>query len=64
MNVAATYQCPPRFGERGGLEAEWRLDLERLRAESERLRGQVETLRDNVVRQREEMRDRESTIHR
>ncbi|XP_012674995.2 coiled-coil alpha-helical rod protein 1 [Clupea harengus] len=53
-----------RCGERGGLESEWRLDLERLRAESERLRGQVETLRDNAVRQREEMREKESTIHR
>ncbi|KAG5284188.1 hypothetical protein AALO_G00023890 [Alosa alosa] len=53
-----------RCGERGGLESEWRLDLERLRAETERLRGQVETLRDNAVRQREEMRDKESTIHR
>ncbi|XP_062392823.1 coiled-coil alpha-helical rod protein 1 [Sardina pilchardus] len=53
-----------RCGERGGLESEWRLDLERLRSESERLRGQVETLRDSAVRQREEMRDKESTIHR
>ncbi|KAL2095189.1 hypothetical protein ACEWY4_009908 [Coilia grayii] len=53
-----------RCGERGGLESEWRLDLERMRAETERLRGQVETLRDSAIRQREEIREKEGAIHR
>ncbi|CAB1316330.1 unnamed protein product [Coregonus sp. 'balchen'] len=52
-----------RSGERGEQasrwETEWRLDTERLRAESERLRGQVEALKETAGRQREEMRIRE-----
>ncbi|XP_067084977.1 coiled-coil alpha-helical rod protein 1 isoform X2 [Osmerus mordax] len=56
-----------RSGERGDTsrwETEWRLDMERLRAESERLRGQVEALKEAAGRQREEMRDKESYLNR
>ncbi|XP_063050057.1 coiled-coil alpha-helical rod protein 1-like, partial [Engraulis encrasicolus] len=53
-----------RCVESRGLESEWRLELERMRAECERLRGQVETLRDNTARQREEIREKDGAIHR
>lgn len=46
------------------MEAEWRLETERLKAEVERLRGQLEALKEASGRQREEIRDRDSTLNR
>lgn len=45
-------------------ETEWRLDTERFRAESERLKGQVEALKEVAGKQREEMRDKETSLNR
>ncbi|CAB1352649.1 unnamed protein product [Coregonus sp. 'balchen'] len=45
-------------------ETEWSLDTERFRLESERLRGQVEALKEIAGRQREEMRDKETSLNR
>ncbi|XP_018592566.2 coiled-coil alpha-helical rod protein 1 isoform X1 [Scleropages formosus] len=45
-------------------ETEWRLDTERLKAEVERLRGQLDALKEASGRQRDEIRERESTLSR
>ncbi|XP_072573550.1 coiled-coil alpha-helical rod protein 1 isoform X2 [Paramormyrops kingsleyae] len=54
----STQSCSSR------MEAEWRLETERLKAEVERLRGQLEALKEASGRQREEIRDRDSTLNR
>ncbi|XP_056141426.1 coiled-coil alpha-helical rod protein 1 [Lampris incognitus] len=45
-------------------ETEWRLDVERHKAEAERLRGQVEALREAAERHREDMRDKDGSLNR
>ncbi|XP_037544025.1 coiled-coil alpha-helical rod protein 1, partial [Nematolebias whitei] len=53
-----------RKEERSGWESEWRLEAERHKAEAERLRSQVEALKESAVRNREEMRDKDTTLNR
>lgn len=71
INITPDLLLPPpthRSGVRGEQasrwETEWRLDTERFRAESERLKGQVEALKEVAGKQREEMRDKETSLNR
>ncbi|KAM3869308.1 coiled-coil alpha-helical rod protein 1 [Diretmus argenteus] len=45
-------------------EMEWRLEIERHKAEAERLKGQVEALKETAGRDREEMRDKASALNK
>ncbi|XP_040006815.1 coiled-coil alpha-helical rod protein 1 isoform X2 [Xiphias gladius] len=45
-------------------ESEWHLEAEKHKAEAERLKGQVEALKESAGRNREEIRDRDSTLNR
>ncbi|GAA6233023.1 coiled-coil alpha-helical rod protein 1 [Lates japonicus] len=45
-------------------ESEWRMEVEKHKAEAERLKGQVEALKESAGRHREDMRERDSTVNR
>ncbi|XP_071772744.2 coiled-coil alpha-helical rod protein 1 [Centroberyx gerrardi] len=45
-------------------ETEWRLEVEKHKAEAERLKGQVEALKDTAGRHRDEMRDKDRVLNR
>ncbi|KAI1902693.1 hypothetical protein AGOR_G00018640 [Albula goreensis] len=46
------------------VDAEWKMDTERLRAEVEKLRGQVDTLKEATGRQIEELQKRDQSLNR
>ncbi|KAM4619797.1 coiled-coil alpha-helical rod protein 1 [Polymixia lowei] len=63
-----TTDSRPRSTERGEQwsrwETEWRLEMEKHKAEAQRLRGQVDALKETAEGHRQEMRDKEKALNR